>query len=194
MAANILHRLDLLISPDDFTPLSASSTGLRSGAAHPVEYPIQQGVPVLLPRNLSAKPAPFPGNPGAPFPYAEHYQRDAQTFDYFETIPDAAGRHENHRLHQTILRQLPAGSQRILDMGCGNAWLAAALCPRGVEVWSADISTANPIKALSRYPYDNHFAIVADAFHLPFREYAFDAVVAIEIIDMCPIRRPSSRP
>lgn len=186
MAANILHHLDILMSPDDFTPLSASSTGLRSGAAHPVDYPIQQGVPVLLPRDLSGKSAPLPGNHGASFQYAEHYQRDAQTFDYFETISDAAGRHENHRLHQTILRQITPGSKRILDVGCGNAWLAAALCPRGVEVWSADISIANPVKALSHYPYDNHFAIVADAFHLPFRECTFDVVVAIEIIEHVP--------
>jgi SAM-dependent methyltransferase/uncharacterized protein YbaR (Trm112 family) len=186
MAADIRHRLDLLVSPDDHTALTITSTGLQSSATPPVEYRIQQGVPVLLPRALPPKEAPLPGQAGAAFAYAEHYQRDAQAFDYFETIADPAGRHENHRLHQTILRQIPSGKGRVLDMGCGNAWLAAALCPRGMEVWSADISTDNPTKALHRYPFDNHFAVVADAFHLPFREYTFDVVLAVEIIEHVP--------
>ena len=55
--------------------------------------------------------------------------------------------------------------------------------PKGVNVYSLDISETNPAKAVKLYPLENHFAIAADSFHLPFTDGSFDCVIASEIIE-----------
>ncbi len=122
------------------------------------------------------------GAPGDSFDYAAHYRTDHEAFDYFEEL-DAATGHEERRLHQTILKNLPRTSDAVLDVGCGRAWVAGHLAPTGAEVWSLDISPINPARALERYPDGRHYGIAADAFHLPFKDRVFDAVVASEIIE-----------
>ena len=49
----------------------------------------------------------------------------------------------------------------------------------GVPVF---ISLDNTSKALKKYSFGNHSAVVADAFSLPFNENVFDYVIASEII------------
>ncbi|MEM1215670.1 MAG: class I SAM-dependent methyltransferase, partial [Bacteroidota bacterium] len=121
------------------------------------------------------------------FDYADHYQKDAEAFDYFAGWEDPAATHENQRLHEMILRQKPKKVQRILDVGCGAAWVAEHFQNvKGVEVFSMDISTVNPQQAVKRYPFAGHLGLVADVFHLPFRPGLFDFVVASEIIEHVP--------
>src|SRR5690606_33120134 len=50
-------------------------------------------------------------------------------------------------------------------------------------VVSMDIALRNTSKALEVYPYENHYAVVADAFNLPFKKDSFDFIVASEIIE-----------
>jgi len=51
------------------------------------------------------------------------------------------------------------------------------------EVFSLDVSTVIPQKALARYPFPGHFGVVADVFHLPFADATFDYIIASEIIE-----------
>ncbi len=185
MPAAIFSRVDLLQSPDNGMPLIARDGCFYTNLPGECQYSVKDGVAILLPGGIQEKTmdAAQQLREGSRFHYAAHYQTDAEQFDYFESPADGASRHENMRLHQAILSEIPSGTARLLDVGCGNAWVAAALCPRGVEVWSMDISTVNPAKALQTYPYVNHYAVAADVFALPFRDGAFDAVIASEVIE-----------
>lgn len=118
--------------------------------------------------------------------HVTHYQRDALEFDYFDPPADAATRHENRRLHEQILAEIPADALTVLDVGCGNAWLAGALLPEKSAVISFDIALRNTTEALRRYPAPNHFAVTGDAFDLPFRDGAVDAIVSSEVMEHVP--------
>jgi 2-polyprenyl-3-methyl-5-hydroxy-6-metoxy-1,4-benzoquinol methylase len=118
--------------------------------------------------------------------YADHYDQDAEAFDYFQEHADGASRHENRRLRETIIRQVPREAQNILDIGCGSAWVAGYFCKKGVAVYSMDISAGNPTRALQTYPFDNHVALVADVYELPFAQNTFDCIIAAEVMEHTP--------
>ena len=46
-----------------------------------------------------------------------------------------------------------------------------------------DISFKNPAEVLKENPDENHAALVADAYHLPFKKNSFDAIIASEILE-----------
>ena len=120
------------------------------------------------------------------FDYLDHYQRDAEVFDYFTTMPGKADQEERRRLDQMIIRSIPENASSILDVGCGNGWLAKAMTDEKTSVISMDISSRNPVEALRRHPHPRHEAIIADVFHLPFRENSLDCIVASEIMEHVP--------
>lgn len=147
-------------------------------------------VPVLLSANAGEKYLDVTLSNGvrAKFFYVDHYQQDAAVFDYFEAMPDAASQHENRRLREMILSQIPDDATKILDVGCGSAWLAAYYVDNTekITVYSMDISLENPTRALKEYPFERHFAIVADVYALPFRENTFDCIIAAEVMEHTP--------
>ncbi|THH39385.1 class I SAM-dependent methyltransferase [Neolewinella litorea] len=140
----------------------------------PAAYRTPEGVYNLLPR--SEKPAN----------YVEHYQRDAQEFDYFAAPPDPATRHENQRLHEVILRHLPAAARVVLDVGCGSAWVARELLGRKDAVISFDLALRNTTEALRLYPAPSHFAVTGDVLALPFQDNSVDAIISSEVIEHVP--------
>lgn len=117
------------------------------------------------------------------FRYHEHYERDAQVFDYYQAPADPATVHENRRLHEAILRELPDSARVVLDVGCGNAWLAEALIPREKTVISLDIATENLKKAKRKVDHPNHFTVRADVLDLPFEPGSIDAIVSAEVME-----------
>jgi len=120
------------------------------------------------------------------FNYVDHYAKDAEFFDYFAKPEDSASLHENRRLHETILRELPADGSTILDVGCGGAWFAGEALPLGHTIVSFDVAHTNTTKALKKYPHDRHFAVTGDVNALPFRNEVFDVVVSAEVIEHVP--------
>ncbi len=107
-------------------------------------------------------------------------------FDYFSPPADPASLHESRRLHQEILSHLPASARVVLDVGCGQAWVAKALLSQKEAVISFDIALRNTTEALKRYPAPNHFAVTGDAFDLPFRDGSVDAIVSSEVMEHVP--------
>lgn len=176
--------LGILQSPDNGLPLQWQENGQELALVESTTglvYKIQSGVLNLLPHQQRMS---FEREAEkSVFNYADHYEKDAQAFDYSEGWEDPASTHENKRLHQTILSKIGKSPKRVLDVGCGAAWVAAHFKGTGTEVFSMDISTTNPKRAVENYPSNKHFGIVADAFHLPFKNETFDAVIASEIIE-----------
>lgn len=139
-------------------------------------YKIVNSIPVLLPQ--SSVHNEFGMN------YIEHYQTDAELFDYFETRICKATEEDERRLREfiiSIVKGKPNG--RILDVGSGSAWVADYFCRRNQTVISFDISLKNVSKALEKYPYQNHFGVVGDALQPPFFECSFDIIIASEVIE-----------
>ena len=120
------------------------------------------------------------------FNYVDHYQKDAVEFDYFEPIPNPVDRAERLRLDQMIIEAIPSGATSVLDVGCGNAWLARALVNDNRTVISMDISEHNPVHALESFPHHRHEALIADVYHLPIRENSMPCIVASEIMEHVP--------
>ncbi len=116
------------------------------------------------------------------FNYIEHYKLDAEAFDYGKEKTGASG-HDERRVHEFISGNVPENVKSILDTGCGSAWVAQNFLGIGKCVYSLDISSANPKKAVKNYPHKNHFGITADSFRLPFKENSFDCIIASEIIE-----------
>ena len=116
------------------------------------------------------------------FNYIDHYKKDAVEFDYFEKRKGATA-HDEKRVREYIISKIPKDIKSILDVGCGNGWVAKEFLPKGKQVYSLDISVTNPSKATKLYPDEKHFGITADSFHLPFNDNTVDCVIASEIIE-----------
>ena len=116
------------------------------------------------------------------FNYIDHYKKDAEEFDYFEERKGATA-HDERRVREYIISKIPKTVNSILDVGCGNGWVAKEFLPKGKLVFSLDISVANPAIAKKLYSSEKHFGITADSFHLPFNNNSFDCVIASEIIE-----------
>jgi len=116
------------------------------------------------------------------FNYIDHYKKDAVEFDYFEKRKSATA-HDERRVRELIISKISKIVNSILDVGCGNGWVAKEFLPKGKQVYSLDISVTNPAKAIKLYQYEKHFGITADSFHLPFNDNSFDCVIASEIIE-----------
>ena len=124
-------------------------------------YVIQNGVPVLLKPQavVTTQSSIHHERQQTDFHYVDHYQKDAVAFDYFASPTDGATLHENRRLHEAILHEIPKAAGVVLDVGSGGAWLAQALQDSDKQVISFDISTKNTVAALQKYPYANHHAV-----------------------------------
>lgn len=147
-------------------------------------YVITDNVPILLPKQknkdtVSNLHTQF----HSVFDYTSHYEEDARQIDYFQPKESAASREEIRREHQAIIKRIPADAKLILDVGCGNGWVANHFLKKGKKIISMDISTKNPTRVLKENPNENHAAIVADVFHLPFRKNSMDAIIASEIME-----------
>lgn len=178
--------LKKLRSPDDHGPLEVQGDQLVSSGKS-ITYSMKEGIPVLLAKAMATSMGTAVHEQfGTDFQYVEHYQEDAKQFDYFKKAPCKASEEEARRLHETIMAQLSGKVDWVLDVGCGSAWVAGELCPKGKAVISFDISFENPSKARKQYPFDNHFALVGDAFNIPLADNSTDTIIASEIIEHVP--------
>ncbi len=145
------------------------------------------GVPFVLPRNLSSlKSSRLHEDMASKFDYLDHYQKDAEVFDYFQEFPGKVDQVERIRLNQMILSRIPDQVTSILDVGCGNGWLAKAKVSQETTVISMDISSRNPIQAIKKHPHPRHEALIADVYHMPLKGNSIDCIVASEIMEHVP--------
>ena len=147
-------------------------------------YIIKKNVPILVAadarteRNTSALHEQY----NSSFSYIEHYNKDAEFFNYFDKEPKIVAE-ERKRNRAFIQSKIPKDANLILDIGCGSAWVAGAFTTKKRYVVSLDVSETNPIKAYETYNNEYHAAVVADAKHLPFQDDSFDSIIAAEIME-----------
>ncbi|WP_439183002.1 methyltransferase domain-containing protein [Carboxylicivirga taeanensis] len=132
-------------------------------------YEIKEGIPIVLKSDKS---------------YVEHYQLDAQYFDYFSEVPEA-WKIENKRLHQNIisLGQIKE-AKTLVDIGSGGGWLVKHVLKKTkATIIPFDISYDNIRKLQMLYPSDRHVGVVGDALCLPFKDESLERVFAVEVME-----------
>ena len=178
---------DLLVDPISKEPLQLKDGKLFSSSQQHF-YDIIEQVPILLPKKplaISSRGA-IHQSTKTKFDYQDHYQKDAEYFNYFKPFEDGATIHENQRLHQMILGRVPDEATLVLDIGCGNGWVADHFADRKKFVISMDISTKNPIQVQQKQNHDRHSGLVGDVFNLPIKPKSVDCIIAAEIMEHVP--------
>jgi len=171
--------MHLLADPVDGSKLNLENEYIISKTGH--QYIFNEDIPLLIATKSQIQPNI--SDTFQDFKYHDHYQKDAEYFDYSKSYEEAVTNFEQDMLHQSILRRIPPQAEIILDVGCGNGWVAKNLIPKNHVVISMDISILNPLKAVRKYSHSNHLGLVADGLALPFRPNSVDAVIAAEIME-----------
>ena len=148
--------------------------GVLLNAATKQRYPVRQQIPIFTESRKQSN---------TQFDYIDHYEKDAEVFDYFSPHVSPLANAEESTLRKMIARNVPKGVSLLLDTGCGSAWCAKYFVAKGKKVVSLDVSFTNVSKAMTAIPSSNHAAVVADVFQLPFGENTFECIVASEIIE-----------
>lgn len=177
---------DILIDPDSRNPLSIDEKAQSIDNLNLDRFhgKLVEGVPVILPKAAEEveSATELHERSGTEFNYIDHYEKDAEVFDYYEKSDDVT-ENERVRLNQKIVSLINKKSEFILDVGCGNGWLSRMVQNDQNKVVSLDIALNNVKKALLNKPHVNHSGLVADVFHLPFQKDSFDSIIASEIIE-----------
>lgn len=104
--------LDLLCDPVTGEILTLSDEAHLISPGKNNSYSVKNGIARLL---VKKQPA------NNEFNYAEHYEKDAQVFDYGNEFDAPVEISEVSRLRQRILSTIPTNAKLILDVGCGGA-------------------------------------------------------------------------
>jgi SAM-dependent methyltransferase len=103
------------------------------------------------------------------------WEAEAGNWAAFAGVPGRDGSHEDINL-PALRALLPAPGRRTLDLACGEGRLSRYLRSIGHQVAGAD--AAPTMVRLAAGHRDGGPAVLADAAALPFRDEAFDLVVA----------------
>jgi 2-polyprenyl-3-methyl-5-hydroxy-6-metoxy-1,4-benzoquinol methylase len=146
-------------------------------------YSLRQGIPIFTEGKNTNVTTPLHDQQNSKFDYVDHYEKDAELFDYANLNLPVIANAEETILRKMIAKNIPKQADLLLDVGCGSAWFAKNFVAKGKKVVSLDISFVNASKAMESVSSPNHAAVVADVYQLPFRENSFDVVVASEILE-----------
>lgn len=107
--------------------------------------------------------------------------KELQATSYGWTSADQLRSHQY--LWPAIERLLPEGVNKIIDIGCGNGFLASCLARKGYEVTGIDVSSEGIALAKNAYPHI--FFCVASAYDNLSEKLGndYDLVVSIEVIE-----------
>jgi len=101
--------------------------------------------------------------------------------DVWEQLPEALDPYALERRRAFLLPRVAAG-ERVLDLGCGDGVLTAALAGAGADPVGAEIAEGALRRARERHP-GPRYELVPPHGPLPFADHAFDVVWASEVIE-----------
>jgi 2-polyprenyl-3-methyl-5-hydroxy-6-metoxy-1,4-benzoquinol methylase len=107
----------------------------------------------------------------------------SQYKDY--TFRSADNSHVHTYLVEPILRLLQdRKDQKILDVGCGNGWLAALLIDRGYNIYGTDASRTGIEIANQRHPGRFHIQdLSSDDLPIALQQHKFNIIISTEVIE-----------
>jgi 2-polyprenyl-3-methyl-5-hydroxy-6-metoxy-1,4-benzoquinol methylase len=121
--------------------------------------------------------------------YIEHYEKDAEVYDYLPALTTQLGQSERRRA-ELLMKMADAAALRrdavVLDIGAGGGQLVRLIARRGRRVIGIDIPLRNlkRIRGSLSAPLQKFFIpLSADAYALPLREASADLVFLSEIIE-----------
>ena len=162
------------------------SNTLRSSSSGK-NYNLVESIPqIIINANQSTKRSLIHHEYNSDFNYYDHYQKDAVLFDYSEHDMPVVTKYEFSRLRESIIREISDDLSIVLDVGCGNGWVAKKLIPLGKKVISMDISSINPINSIRDVQHKNHAGLIADVYNIPLKENSIDCIIAAEIMEHVP--------
>jgi SAM-dependent methyltransferase len=88
-----------------------------------------------------------------------------------------------------LLSLIPPGTRRIVDIGCGNGYLAGLLAARGFEVVGIEPSADGIAQARAAHPAVRFEQLSVDSELGPQIGEDFDLVIATEVIEHLPAPR-----
>jgi 2-polyprenyl-3-methyl-5-hydroxy-6-metoxy-1,4-benzoquinol methylase len=90
----------------------------------------------------------------------------------------------NHNIHYqpVVLDALPAGCERVLDVGCGEGMLALAMSRQVGHVTGIDLHAPTVELARQHAAAGNIDYVVGDVLTHPFEPGSFDAVTSIAVV------------
>ncbi|MFQ5929963.1 MAG: methyltransferase domain-containing protein [Acidobacteriota bacterium] len=149
-------------------------------------YPVEGGVPRLLPDGCKKTDL----NP------SDHHQETGQRFGnqwkMFHYGGTTWGITTEERvevaLHELAWREEDLAGKVILDAGCGNGTLSAALAERGAHVIALDLSDS-VVRAHQHYPGLNVHFVQGNLFYPPLRSRRFDAIYSCGVFHHTPSAR-----
>ena len=92
----------------------------------------------------------------------------------------------NRWYHRLLLEQVPAGAERVLDVGCGAGTLACSLAARVRHVDAVDRSPVMVARARGRVPGNVRVGL-ADALTVDLPDRAYDAVLSSSVLHHLPL-------
>jgi SAM-dependent methyltransferase len=92
----------------------------------------------------------------------------------------------NSYYHRLLLRHLPPGCERVLDVGCGAGAFAAKLAARAGHVDALDRSP-EMIKAARRVAPGNVTCVLGDVMTDPLPAQHYDAIMSVTVLHHLPL-------
>ena len=97
------------------------------------------------------------------------------------------GWNRNIHYHELVLRTVPAGCFRALDVGCGTGRLAGELAERCGEVIAIDVDPPALARARARHARPNLSFVEGNVMTHPFAGGSFDLIASIATLHHLPL-------